>query len=63
MAENHKLAKKIASRILKMDPPRAQEGSRLAIMFRGKDGTETSPGGRNKVCLIGLIEEILNESK
>lgn len=63
MDDNYKLAKKIVSRILKMDAPHAKKGFRLAIIFRGEDETETSPGGRNELCLIGLIEKILNESK
>ncbi|MFA5753129.1 MAG: hypothetical protein WC910_08675 [Bacteroidales bacterium] len=58
---NAKLAKKIAGRILKMDGPNKKEGYRLAIMFRGENGKETSPGGRNKDTLVECILSVLND--
>ena len=61
--DNKKLAGKITQAILRMDSPGSRQGDRLAIMFRGKNGKETSPGGRNKECLISVIEEILDKTK
>jgi hypothetical protein len=56
-----KLAEKIASSILTMNEPNAKEGYRVAIMFRDKKGGETTVGGRDKQCLVDLIEKILKE--
>ena len=58
---NNELAEKIASEILKTNEPSAKEGYRVAIMFRDKKGGETTAGGRDKQCLVDLIEKILKE--
>lgn len=58
---NKKLATKIASRILKMNNPNAQEAGRVALMFGKWPDKEFSKGGKNKACLIEEIEEILDE--
>lgn len=58
--KNQKLAKKIASRILKMNTPKAEEADRVALMFKGLTH-ETTPGGKNKQCLTYEIKEILDK--
>lgn len=57
---NSQLAKKIASRILKMNEPKAEEAHRVALMFGGCK-QEYTRGGKNKQCLIEEIEQILNK--
>jgi hypothetical protein len=59
MNHNKKLATKIARRILKMNEPRAEEAYRIALMY-GKMGNEYTRGGKDKLCLILEIEEVLN---
>jgi hypothetical protein len=43
-----------------MNEPRREAAYRVALMF-GNIKHEYTRGGKNKECLIGEIEEILNE--
>jgi hypothetical protein len=58
--DNKQLAKKVVSKMLKMNEPNAQEAQRVALMFRGRDKHEYTRGGKGKECLLEEVEAILN---
>jgi len=58
---NQKLAKKIASKILKMYGPRSKEAHRVALMFGKYPDKEYTAGGKNKPYLVEEIEAVLQK--
>lgn len=60
MALHHSLAEKIAAALL--TPYGGPEGTRLQIMLKRLDGTETNLGGNCKQNIINIVNQILEKS-